>query len=452
LNECLIMKRYIEQLIEDMRAAAIAAPPDPFDNPDLDDDEAFEMEMEETERFVNGPYQKLADIVGIDKIMLPAPERLAEGDMQKLIPEIVALLNAYHFQPEYPEKVPPLMIYQALYNIWDDDFVQMRFGTVHIDFCDYDPETCPFPGYCTLCQENEETRKLIPENEFHIHANPLKGDEGQIDQDFVQMEDEYYQNHALTDPEGFILGIHNFCDRWCERCDFADKCRVFEMEKEMMDSLNEEAPGSDKSSDTETKTEEADQSPELDDWFDDFPESDDEDLEDDIFDDGEYSMEDYEADQNDFFGPYQKADREPMIQMAHEYSMDAQHWFRHRDKEMEAGFLAELAKGFGDEVLEAEEVMGWYCVFIYVKLKRAIMAYYERDEIEDDGYNMNGTAKVALIALDRSIEAASILIRHLKAHRRQIKVFRHTLEKIRTMAEELFPEARDFVRPGLDEL
>jgi hypothetical protein len=27
--------------------------------------------------------------------------------------------------------------------------------------------------------------------------------------------------------DGFIVGIFNYCDRWCERCEFTSRCRVF---------------------------------------------------------------------------------------------------------------------------------------------------------------------------------------------------------------------------------
>ena len=27
--------------------------------------------------------------------------------------------------------------------------------------------------------------------------------------------------------DGFILGIYNYCDRWCETCAFTSRCRVF---------------------------------------------------------------------------------------------------------------------------------------------------------------------------------------------------------------------------------
>jgi len=433
------MERYIEQLIEDLRNAALQAPDDPFENGDMDDEEAFELEMEQTERFVDGPQEKLSDIVGIPKSHLPAPALLAEGQKEVIIPELIALLNAYNFYPEYPEKVPYAMLYEAIYNIWNDEFVQMTFGQVHIEFCNYDEDNCPFPGYCDLCKENQLRNKIIPENEFNIQANPLKGDELQIDADFNQIQREYYKNSGITDEEGFVPGIHNYCDRWCERCDFTDKCRVFDMEDEMRKML--EKGDNDMISDDEDET--------------DKPEEEDEDDDTDLIDEMEYFDEfddDFDSDADDFFSAHQKADRHPMIQIAYAYSLSSLNWLIQREKELENGFTAQLALGFADDVLEAEEVMSWYQTFIYAKLKRALSGYYEMEDFEDADYDMNGSAKVALIGIDRSIDAATTLLRHLKEHREKIKTFRDQLEKIRTMAEELFPDARSFIRPGFDEI
>lgn len=44
-------------------------------------------------------------------------------------------------------------------------------------------------------------------------------------------------------PE-LIPGIFNYCDRWCERCDYADRCRLFqsETERNIQHILNDEDP------------------------------------------------------------------------------------------------------------------------------------------------------------------------------------------------------------------
>lgn len=435
------MKRYIEQLIEDLRNAALQAPPDVFDDPELDDEDALEMELEEAERFVTGPFEKLSDIVGVSKKLLPAPERLTEQQKMLLIPEIEKLLHAWHFYPEYPENVPSGLLYKAIYNIWDNEYVRINSGQCHIEFCDYEEENCPFPGFCNYCSELTSKEEAIPENDFNVKANDLKGDEENIHEDFEQIEKEYYKDEEIMDEEGFIPGIHNYCDRWCERCDFTDKCRVFAMEAEMMEMLkkkHEESGETHESNEWQgaltSDEEEAEDEPEIEVELPD-------DLDAEIGEEGD-----------DFFSAQKKAGRHPLAQQAYEYSMTSFNWFSKRNRELSRNFTAQVARGYADEVMNALEVMQWYHMFIFTKMKRALSGYYEMEDFEDADYDMNGSAKVALIGVDRSIEAATTLMRLIKAYRDDIKNFRDQLEKIRNMAEEVFPEARDFVRPGLDEL
>jgi hypothetical protein len=437
------MKRYIEQLIEDIRHAVEHAPPQEFPETDLDDEEALEMELEESERIVNGPFEKLGDIVGLSKGLLPAPERLTEKQKMTLIPELEKLLNAYNFIPDYPENVPFGMLYKAFYTIWDDDFVRITSGQYHIEFCDYDEENCPFPGFCNFCSGDNDHEE-IPENEFNVKASDLTGDEKKIDQDFEQMEKEYYMSSEITDDEGFIPGIHNYCDRWCERCDFTDKCRVFAMEEEMMEMLNKNK---------KEKQGDADDSEHPSDWY-----AAEQDLLEESDDEPEFEIDfpedssEFGHEKDDYFSAHSKAGRHPLAEMAYSYSTKSFNWFRKYNKELQNHFTKHLAKGYADEVMDATEVIQWYHMFIFAKIKRALSGYYELEEFEEADYDMNGSAKVALIGLDRSIEAANILIRHMKGYRETLKTFKDQLEQIRELAEEVFPDARDFTRPGLDEI
>jgi hypothetical protein len=38
-----------------------------------------------------------------------------------------------------------------------------------------------------------------------------------------------------NDDSRFIAGIYNYCDRWCERCRFTDRCRVYASEQAQME-------------------------------------------------------------------------------------------------------------------------------------------------------------------------------------------------------------------------
>ncbi len=39
----------------------------------------------------------------------------------------------------------------------------------------------------------------------------------------------------MADNPELIPGIYNYCDRWCERCDFTSRCLQFQMEREEED-------------------------------------------------------------------------------------------------------------------------------------------------------------------------------------------------------------------------
>jgi hypothetical protein len=122
----------------------------------------------------------------------------------------------------------------------------------------------------------------------------------------------------------------------------------------------------------------------------------------------------------------------------------------------------EAALGIGRPVEEAEailellEVIRWYHLFIHVKLQRAIGSQAE-EQLETDPElkvlmtDGDGSAKIALISIDRSLAAWAALGSHFSEQQDEILDFQIQLARIRQEAEKLFPNARAFVRPGFDE-
>ncbi len=70
------------------------------------------------------------------------------------------------------------------------------------------------------------------------------------------------------------------------------------------------------------------------------------------------------------------------------------------------------------------------------------------DEFPKDS---DGSAKVALIAMDRSIAAWGELHRHFPDAEDDILDLLAHLDRLRRHAEQEFPAARAFVRPGFDD-
>ena len=109
---------------------------------------------------------------------------------------------------------------------------------------------------------------------------------------------------------------------------------------------------------------------------------------------------------------------------------------------------AEVAASLKDSV----DIIRWYQHFIYVKLLRAITGACEEgsegpDEVPNDS---NGSAKVALIAVDRSIAAWGQMQQHFPDRRDDILDILVHLDRLRRKVEIVFPDARAFVRPGFD--
>jgi len=125
------------------------------------------------------------------------------------------------------------------------------------------------------------------------------------------------------------------------------------------------------------------------------------------------------------------------------------------------------------DVSDAIEVIRWYQFFIAAKVYRALMGRDDKiledalrehelqagDEVEDeeeqfDGIaaDSDGSAKIALIAVDRSSSAWRMMLSSVPEKADSIKPMLLELERLRRATELIFPQARDFIRPGFDEV
>jgi len=100
------------------------------------------------------------------------------------------------------------------------------------------------------------------------------------------------------------------------------------------------------------------------------------------------------------------------------------------------------------------DVIRWYQYFISVKIHRALSGRSEdREEWPDDDMtsDADGSAKIALIAIDRSIGAWGALNNEFPEQQDETLNILVLLDRLRKSLEREFPEARAFIRPGFDE-
>jgi len=251
----------------------------------------------------------------------------------------------------------------------------------------------------------------------------------------------------LADQRRFIPGIYNYCDRWCERCPFTSRCMNFAMTDEQFDDP------ADRDLMNETfwhkLTELLQNTREL--------------LEETA---GQLGIDLDALDVEEV--AEEERIREKVVRnhaccrSAKSYSEMVENWFDSFEKTESADFDFREASNSAvvDEIetstdlADAFEVIRWYQHLIYVKLMRAVHGMLD-DTLEDlDEFpnDSDGSAKVALISLDRSMAAWGQVRNHFLLREEAILAILVHLDRLRRRVETLFPNARSFIRPGFDEV
>jgi hypothetical protein len=256
----------------------------------------------------------------------------------------------------------------------------------------------------------------------------------------------------MAGDERFISGIYNYCDRWCERCPQTSRCLNYAMsEKEFADPNTRDIRNKAfwiKLGETFKTTL---------DLLKEIAASEGIDL--DAIDPG-HLVEEHRA--------FQEAAKDHEISRAAiTYADMVESWIEEAraffmgGEEIDPGLQSipgngEKREKYGLE--EALEVIQYYQHQIYVKLARAISGQMEEESVIDDEparytKDSDGSAKVALIGLDRSIAAWGVIGRHLPTFRSHgvPSILTH-LERLRRHVEKAFPDARGFLRPGFDRI
>lgn len=247
--------------------------------------------------------------------------------------------------------------------------------------------------------------------------------------------------NLLKNPD-FIEGIYNYCDCWCERCAFTEKCMNFAMRN--YKEPDHENYNDDNLSDVFRQTT---------------------DLIKQVIEDKGMSWEEIvsQADtQTPAFDPHKEADKHRNVKNAKEYTRLYGSFLREEQGFMKGKgveFQNELNKGSisvedAEEALlqieDAFEVINWYQNLIYIKIRNACQLFFEENlsEFMTDYYT--GKAKLTLISIDRSISSWLVLQVHFPEKVNKITEILFQLEKLRLQIEKDFPNARKFVRPGFD--
>ncbi|PYS64049.1 MAG: hypothetical protein DMF76_05700 [Acidobacteria bacterium] len=284
----------------------------------------------------------------------------------------------------------------------------------------------------------------------------------------------------LAENPDFISGIYNYCDRWCERCPFTSRCMVYATER--AESISDDPESHDinnakfwhKLEAIFRETHEM-----ILEWAEEMG----------------VDLESAEAEAAiaERGQRREEAKEHPVSLSARHYAQMVQEWFKEEfavEENVHDDITGKASSAEEDiNVSDAVEVIRWYQFFIAAKTYRALMGLEEigdedvsdidfetfsfDDEIEEDElsdinidddfddksvmlraacHDSDGSAKIALIAIDRSLSAWRLMQNALPEKTESTVPMLIELEQLRRAIERIFPRARDFIRPGFDEL
>ncbi|MEZ4768797.1 MAG: hypothetical protein R2844_10290 [Caldilineales bacterium] len=259
-------------------------------------------------------------------------------------------------------------------------------------------------------------------------------------------------SRKANDPR-YISGIYNYCDSWCERCAFTERCLNYATRLEFEEMAAEARA---EREDAEALSELLDTLESLEDEFDDTGE----DLP--VEDIDDWEMEQVMAEEERI---RKRAEKHPLVQAAEAYIGMANDWFEFAlgQDRLASGprYLVEPEPNgqeietHSEAVADAVETIRWYLFFISVKLQRALHSLgseaREPEFWEDMPRDSDGSAKISLIAIDRSTGAWATLMEAFPERQMLTLPILALLTRLRQDVEAEFPNAWSFVRPGFDE-
>jgi hypothetical protein len=221
--------------------------------------------------------------------------------------------------------------------------------------------------------------------------------------------------------DGFIVGIFNYCDRWCETCAFTSRCRLFADVAEIEAKLD---PNLKQVVDAPPLPEEIPPPPPQ--WV-------------------KEMIQDMNAAADDPTLETEEHRRQPppehlLIEArADDYFTRAHAWLSARAFPL-------------NDVADPCAVINWFHLQIVVKVHRAIRGLAE-DQPSDRDWpaDYDGSAKVALLGIERSHTAWLDATERGVIVRSDAEGFIADLAWLGDALECVFPNARAFVRPGFDE-
>ena len=182
------MEKYVNYLLADIMAASRNVPVLSLEDPD---EETPFISLEEEEK--NARWELLGQWLNIDKEWFPPACRLSEGQISRIVNAMNRCLCAFGFIPHFPTGLPVNKQYDILVDYLNQKVPILIYNSYQIDFCSYEPKTCPFGSQYCQCKVYEQWLSRFSDEE----EDPLA--------DIVEEHGSFYLYSEDEAEEGFFI-------------------------------------------------------------------------------------------------------------------------------------------------------------------------------------------------------------------------------------------------------
>lgn len=138
------MKRYVEQLLEDIEVVQ---------NKSIETVEGYSDHNEpvEIDDWID-PHEggiRMCDLFGLQQYILPSESYLDDEEIRELTTAIIQLWRCHSLYPVFTKKLPRRIKYSLLRDHWNQQVYPVPDGKVDVELCDY--QTCPYCLNCPVC-------------------------------------------------------------------------------------------------------------------------------------------------------------------------------------------------------------------------------------------------------------------------------------------------------------
>jgi hypothetical protein len=223
--------------------------------------------------------------------------------------------------------------------------------------------------------------------------------------------------------DGFIVSIFNYCDRWCETCAFTSRCRLF-ADMARMDASHDP---------TFTSLIDApllpqDTPPPAPQWLQELIENANQAADEPLSDERLANCR-----------PRVLPEHKSIHERAFDYCMSVHEWLEERKAHTR------------DDPKDPVSVIAWFASLNSSKILRALTGLADEDGTRDRLPDHDGSAKVAMLGIERSRAAWLQLVADGRMTASAAAAPIANLAWLGEQLERVFPNARSFVRPGFDE-